>query len=130
QFTNGQPWTLYLQPLRDIYLAKSPTLNQFGPSGNPAFVMIFGAIGVLVLVLSSINFMNLSTARSSNRAKEVGLRKVLGSEKISLVRQFIVESVLFVAVSTVAALILVQLSLNAFSAVAEKQLTLLPHLSN
>ena len=130
QFTKGQPWTLYLQPLRDIYLAKSPGFNRFGPSGNPEFVMIFGAIGVLVLVLSSINFMNLSTARSSNRAKEVGVRKVLGSEKNTLVRQFIIESVLFVTVSTVAALILVQLSLNAFNTVAEKQLTLLRHLTN
>jgi putative ABC transport system permease protein len=74
--------------------------------------------------------MNLSTARSSNRAKEVGVRKVLGSGKNSLVRQFIVESVLFVAVSTVAALLIVQLSLDAFNTVAEKRLTLLPHLTN
>lgn len=130
QFTKGQPWTLHLQPLHDIYLAKSPTFNRFGPSGNPAFVMIFGAIGVLVLMLSSINFMNLSTARSSNRAKEVGVRKVLGSAKNTLVWQFMIESVLFVTVSTVAGLLLVQLSLNAFNTVAEKQLTLLPHLSN
>jgi putative ABC transport system permease protein len=130
QFTKGKPWTLYLQPLRDIYLAKSPRFNQFGPAGNPQFVMIFAAIGILVLVLSSINFMNLSTARSSNRAKEVGVRKVLGSEKNTLVRQFIVESVLFVAVATVAALILVQLSLSAFNTVAEKNLTLLVHLTN
>lgn len=130
QFTKGQPWTLYLQPLRDIYLAKSPGFNQFGPHGNPKFVMIFGAIGVLVLLLSSINFMNLSTARSSNRAKEVGVRKVLGSAKTTLVRQFIVESLLYVAVSTVAALLIVQLSLNAFNTIAEKQLSLVTHLTN
>lgn len=130
QFTKGQPWLLELQPVRDIYLAKSPRFNRFGPSGNPEFVMIFGAIGILVLVLSSINFMNLSTARSSNRAKEVGVRKVLGSEKNTLVRQFIIESVLFVALSTVLALIVVELSLNAYNTVAEKQLALLPHLTN
>jgi len=130
QFTKGQPWTLYLQPIQDIYLAKSPGFNRFGPKGNPQFVMIFGAVGILVLLLSSINFMNLSTARSSNRAKEVGVRKVLGSKKSTLVRQFIVESVLFVTVSTVVALILVQLSLNAFNTVAEKKLSLLPHLTN
>jgi putative ABC transport system permease protein len=130
QFTKGQPWTLYLQPLRDIYLAKSPAFNRFGPSGNPAFVMIFGAIGILVLLLSSINFMNLSTARSSNRAKEVGVRKVLGSEKNLLVRQFIIESILFVTIGTMAALILVQLSLTAFNTVSQKNLTLLPHLAN
>jgi len=130
QFTKGQPWTLALQPLREIYLAKSPAFNRFGPSGNPEFVMIFGAIGLLVLALSSINFMNLSTARSSNRAKEVGVRKVLGSGKNTLVRQFILESVLFVTVCTLAALILVQVSLNAFNTVAEKQLSLLSHLTN
>jgi len=130
QFTKGQLWTLYLQPLRDIYLAKSPAFNRFGPSGNPAFVMIFGAVGILVLLLSSINFMNLSTARSSNRAKEVGVRKVLGSEKNTLVRQFIIESILFVTLGTLAALVLVQLSLSAFNTVAQKTLTLLPHLAN
>jgi len=130
QFTKGQPWTLYLQPIKDIYLAKSPDFNRFGPKGNPQFVMIFGAVGILVLVLSSINFMNLSTARSSNRAKEVGVRKVLGSEKNTLVRQFIIESVLFVTASTVAALFLVQLSLNAFNTVAEKNLSLLSHFTN
>lgn len=130
QFTKGQPWRLYLQPLRDIYLAKSPSFNRFGPSGNPEFVKIFGAIGFLVLVLSSINFMNLSTARSSNRAKEIGVRKVLGSEKNTIVRQFIIESILFVTVGTMAALILVQLSLNAFNTVTEKNLSLLPHLTN
>jgi putative ABC transport system permease protein len=74
--------------------------------------------------------MNLSTARSSNRAKEVGVRKVLGSEKSILVRQFIVESILFVTVGTVAALILVQISLDIFNTIAEKQLSLLPHLTN
>src|SRR5690606_34349036 len=124
------PWTLALQPLRDIYLAKSPSFNQFGPSGNPGFVMIFGAVGALVLVLSSINFMNLSTARSSNRAKEVGVRKVLGSENIMLVRQFILESVLFVAMATVTALLVVYFSLNAFNTLAQKQLSLLPLLTN
>jgi putative ABC transport system permease protein len=130
QFTKGKPWTLYLQPLENVYLAKSPRYNRLGPSGNPEFVMIFGAVGILVLVLSSINFMNLSTARSSNRAKEVGVRKVLGSEKSTIVRQFIVESVLFVTVATGAALLFVQLSLNWFSALAEKDLSLLPYFTN
>ena len=129
QFTKGQPWTLSLQPLREIYLSKSPEYNRFGPSGNPEFVLIFAAVGALVLVLSSINFMNLSTARSSNRAKEVGVRKVLGSEKTTLVRQFIVESVLYVTVATVAALLLVQLLLGSFNTVVEKKLSLVTHLT-
>jgi putative ABC transport system permease protein len=129
-FVAGKKWTLYLQPLRDIYLASAPTWHHFGPSGNPQFVLIFGVIGALVLTLSCINFMNLSTARSGNRAKEVGIRKVLGSEKSILVRQFIAESTLYVFVATVVALVIVQLSLNGFNVLADKQLTLLPHFTN
>ncbi|HWA33988.1 MAG TPA: ABC transporter permease, partial [Cyclobacteriaceae bacterium] len=130
EYTRGKPWTLYMQPLREIYLSKSPGNHRFGPNGNPQFVKIFGAIGVLVLVLCSINFMNLSTARSSNRSKEVGIRKVMGSERTALVRQFIFESILFVLVSTLCAFFLVQLSLNVFNTIAEKQLELLPNLTN
>lgn len=130
EFVAGKKWTLYLQPVRDIYLAKSPDTNRFGPMGNPQFVLIFGVVGLLVLTLSCINFMNLSTARSSNRAKEVGVRKALGSEKSILVRQFIFESVAYVVVATLAALLMVQVSLNAFNTLAERQLVLVDHFSN
>jgi putative ABC transport system permease protein len=130
EFTAGKQWRLYLQPLKEIYLAETPGHHRFGPSGNPQFVAIFSGIGILVLVLSSINFMNLSTARSSNRTKEVGVRKVLGSQRNMLIKQFIVESLLYVAVSTVCAFLLVQLSLSGFNIVAEKQLALLPHFAN
>ncbi len=130
EFTNGHAWTLDLQPLKDIYLSESPDFHFFGPSGNPLFVTIFGAIGILVLILSSINFMNLSTARSSKRAKEIGVRKVLGSKRKALVKQFVIESIMFVLVSTFIALVLVQISLKAFNAIAEVQLQLLPHLAN
>lgn len=130
EFVAGKKWTLYLQPVRDIYLARSPDSNRFGPMGNPQFVLIFGVIGALVLALSCINFMNLSTARSGNRAKEVGVRKTLGSQKSALVRQFIFESIAYVTVATVAALIIVQLSLNAFNVMAERQLVLIDHFTN
>lgn len=129
EFTGGKPWRLYMQPLRDVYLGL-PDYHRFGPSGNPQFVYIFGGIGVLVLVLSCINFMNLSTARSSIRAKEVGVRKVLGSQRYALVKQFIVESVLYAAVSTWLALLLVQLSTPLFNSVAGKNISLFSHLSN
>ncbi len=128
EFTNGHPWTLDLQPLKEIYLSESPDFHFFGPTGNPLFVTIFGAIGILVLVLSSINFMNLSTARSSKRAKEIGVRKVLGSKRKALIKQFVIESTIFVLVSTFLALILVQLSLKTFNTIAEVQLQLLPNL--
>jgi putative ABC transport system permease protein len=130
EFTSGKQWTLYLQPVREIYLASDPANHRFGPSGNPQFVIIFSVIGLLVLALSCINFMNLSTARSSNRAKEVGVRKALGSEKSILVKQFIVESTAYVAIATIVALLIVQLSLSAFNMMADRQLKLLPHFSN
>ncbi len=130
EYTRGKPWTLYMQPLREVYLSSAPGYHRFGPTGNPQFVKIFGAIGVLVLLLCSINFMNLSTARSANRSKEVGIRKVMGSERTALVRQFIFESVLFVLASTLCGMFLVQLSLNGFNTIAEKQLVLLPYLAN
>jgi putative ABC transport system permease protein len=130
QFTKGKPWFLHLQPVRDIYLAADPAFHRFGPSGNPQFVLIFTIVGILVLTLSCINFMNLATARSANRAKEVGIRKVLGSQKITLIGQFVVESTMYVALATIAALVLVQLSLNAFNTAIEKRLELLPLLTS
>ncbi len=129
-YTAGKKWGLYLHPLREIYLSSSPGYHPFGPTGNPQFVVVFGVVGILVLVLSCINFMNLSTARSGNRAKEVGIRKVLGSQKGILIRQFIVESTLYVLVATVLALLVVQLSLGAFNALADKHLTLLSQFAN
>ncbi len=122
-FTKGNLWTLYLQPLSDIYLSSAPDWHRFGPTGKPQPVRIFGAIGLIILVLSSINFMNLSTARSTNRAKEIGVRKVLGSRRKALVHQFIFESILFVAISTVLALVLVSLTIDPFNALAQRGLT-------
>ncbi|MFZ6010874.1 MAG: ABC transporter permease [Bacteroidota bacterium] len=127
EFTAGKKWTLYLQPVRNIYLASTPNYHRFGPTGNPQFVMIFGVIGILVLTLSCINFMNLSTARSSGRAKEVGVRKVLGSQKRTLMWQFVIESAMYVAVGTFLSIIVVELSLSAFNSFADRHLTLLPH---
>ncbi|WP_425389505.1 ABC transporter permease [Ekhidna sp.] len=130
EFTDGHPWKLDLQPLSEVYIAGSPTGHAFGPTGNPLFIKIFGAIGFLVLVLSAINFMNLSTARATNRSKEVGVRKVLGSERSTIVKQFILESVLFVLTGTVLALMVVQLALGTFNHLAEKQIEILPYFQN
>ena len=129
EFTAGNPWTLYLQPLEEIYMSEDPDIHRFGPTGDPQKVRIFTLVGVLILILSAINFMNLSTARSVNRAKEVGVRKVLGSARAGLIRQFIFESTLYVFASTLAALVLIVLSLKQFNQLAEIQLDLLPYLS-
>lgn len=129
EFTAGNPWTLYLQPLEEIYLSEAPNAHRFGPTGDPQKVRIFTIVGVLILILSAINFMNLSTARSANRAKEVGVRKVLGSARNGLIRQFIFESTLYVFASTLAALILLTFLLKQFNQLAEIQIELSSYLS-
>lgn len=124
EFVEGKEWTLYMEPIRDVYMNSSTSGNRFGASGDNAYVQIFGAVGLLILLLSSINFMNLSTARSANRAKEVGIRKTLGSPKKALVRQFIFESVMFVLVSTIIAIVATEVSLGAFNTLANTSLSL------
>lgn len=122
EFTNGNPWTLYLQPLSELYLSNNPDSHRFGPTGRPQPIKIFTAIGVLILILSSINFMNLSTARSGHRAKEIGVRKVLGSHRRSLIYQFIFESILFVFASTIVAFFTVWLTTDSFNTLSNKSL--------
>src|SRR4029077_15387276 len=80
--------------------------------GRIQFVWLFGIIGVFVLLLACINFMNLSTARSEKRAKEVGVRKTVGSLKSQLIAQFLSESVLVAFIAFFISLVFVQLSLN------------------
>lgn len=130
EFTAGNPWKLGLQPIRDIYIGADPEFQMFGPTGNPEFVRIFAAIGLLVLILSVINFMNLSTARSTTRSKEVGVRKVLGSGRNSLIYQFVFESIVYVGFSTLLAIALVYYALPVFNSLAEKQIELAPYFSN
>lgn len=130
EFTEGNPWKLELQPLDEVYIAGSPSGHAFGPTGNPLFIKIFGAIGLLVLILSAINFMNLSTARATNRSKEVGVRKVLGSERSTIVKQFILESVLYVLTGTLLAVAIVYLAIDAFNHLAEKEINISTYLLN
>lgn len=130
EFVDGKEWALYMEPIRDVYMTSATGINRFGPSGDNVYVQIFGAVGLLILLLSSINFMNLSTARSANRAKEVGIRKTLGSPKKVLIRQFIFESVMFVLVSTIIALVATEVSLGAFNTLANTSLSLYEKLTD
>ncbi|WP_268123388.1 ABC transporter permease [Roseivirga pacifica] len=130
EYMKGKKWTLTMQPLTEAYIHTPNSGNRLGPSGNIVYTHIFTAVGILILLLCSINFMNLSTAKSANRAKEVGIRKVLGSHKKSLVRQFIFESVLYVFVSTVIALVVTEISLGAFNQIANTELSLYSYLTD
>ena len=79
---------MLVQPITDIHLYSS-NIDDRLEKGDIRFVWLFGAIAVFILVIACINFINLSTAKSANRAKEVGLRKVVGSHRSSLVKQFL-----------------------------------------
>ena len=119
----GSKHDLTLMPLTDIHLHSDRT-GELGPNGNIKYVYIFSAIAFFVLLIACINFMNLSTARSANRAKEVGVRKVLGSEKSSLIGQFLTESVLVSFISLLIAIIATYLLLPAFNNLANKQIVI------
>ncbi len=130
EFTGGNPWKLELQPLSELYIAGPASGHGFGPTGNSFMVKIFGIIGLLVLILSVINFMNLSTARATSRSKEVGIRKVLGSQRKAIMGQFIIESTLFVGVSTLLSFIVINLSIKPFNHLAGKQIDLVNYMEN
>lgn len=103
-----------LQPLTDIHLYSDLT-GEFEANGSITYVYIFSGLAVFILLLACINFMNLATARSSARAREVGIRKTLGSAKSQLAFQFLAESVMLSIIAMMLALLLVELSLPYFS---------------
>jgi putative ABC transport system permease protein len=115
---------VFLQPMRNWHLY-AEFKNGINVGGRIEFVWLFGVIGVFVLLLACINFMNLSTARSEKRAKEVGIRKSIGSVRSQLIGQFFSESLLVALFAFAFALILVQLALPMFNQVADKKLNLL-----
>ena len=112
-----------LMPLVDIHL-HSDRFPELGTNGNIQYVYIFGAVALFVLLIACINFMNLSTARSANRAKEVGIRKVLGTERKTLIKQFLIESTLTVFLSLAIAIVVAYLVLPFFNDIAAKSLSL------
>jgi len=114
---------LFLQPLTSIHL-RSKLKGELGLNGDIQYVYIFGSIAVIMLLIAGINFMNLSTAGAAKRAKEVGIRKVMGSVKGELVQQFLLESVLLTAIALLLAVLLVQLTLPLFNDLAGTKLTL------
>ena len=110
----GVDFTFYLQPISSIHL-HSNLVSEIGSPGNPRDIMIFSIIGILLLLISCINFINLATARSANRAKEVGVRKVVGAHRTQLTRQFLLESMLASIFSSVLSLVIVALTLPYFN---------------
>jgi len=114
---------LFLQPMSKWHL-ESDFKNGVNTGGRIRFIWWFAIIGIFVLLLACINFMNLSTARSEKRAKEVGIRKAVGSLKNQLVMQFLSESVMTACLAFIFSIIIVQFSLPVFNSIADKKMTL------
>ena len=114
-----------MQPLTRVHLYTHPDLGlQFRDHGDITQVYAFGLVAGFILILACVNFMNLSTARSSTRAREVGLRKVVGASRQQLIRQFLGESVLVALVAMIVALALVELVLPRFNSFIQRDLIL------
>ncbi len=110
-----------LQPVRDIYL-KSDGIHDDLSHGDIRFVRLIGIVAIFILLIACINFINLSTAKSSNKAKEVGLRKTIGAYRSNLIRQFLSESVFYSVISFALGLLLAFLLLPFFNQIAAKKL--------
>ncbi|HVW63346.1 MAG TPA: FtsX-like permease family protein, partial [Puia sp.] len=106
-----------LQPIGDVHLASD--IDDGVNHGDMRFVRLFGAAAVFILLLACINFINLSTARSAGRAREVGLRKVIGSRRTGLIRQFLLESLVFSFFSFLLAIVMAWLLLPLFNKMAD-----------
>jgi putative ABC transport system permease protein len=120
---SGNKLEYSLMPLLDIHL-RSDKIAELGANSSMQYVYIFSAVAIFILLIACINFMNLSTARSSSRAKEVGIRKVLGTEKKALIRQFLTESILTAIIALAISLLIAWLALPFFNDISGKSLAL------
>lgn len=118
---SGGKWDFHLLPLTDVHL-RSGNINLpwLSHISNIKYIYIFGSIALFIILLACVNFMNLSTARASSRMKEVGIRKVSGSTKAQLIKQFLSEAILYSFISSVIAVILVLLLLKGFSTIIDE----------
>jgi putative ABC transport system permease protein len=127
-FKKNQPQSkdyFYSQPLTSIHLT-SNLHSELKPNSDKIYSWIFGTIALFILLIACINYINLTTARFSLRAKEIGIRKVAGATKPALIRQFLSESVLLSLLASVVAIILAQLILPEVNIITNKQLVLMP----
>lgn len=118
----GNRYGLYLQPLSDIHL--NPEIgSDFKQPNDRKYIFVFSGVALLILIVAGINYMNLSTARSARRAREVGLRKVMGSTRGLLIRQFMIESLILTFIALAIAITVVELVLPFFNNLLQVQLS-------
>lgn len=131
RFLNNQQWMgkdsraeMEIQPLRNVHFnSKYAGGGEWVKAINTTWLYFFGSVGFAVLVLACINFINLSTAQSLSRAKEIGVRKVVGAGRLQLIIQFLGESLMLVLISTIAALLLTWAAIPYINSLSEKQLS-------
>ncbi len=116
----NQQYTMFLEPLKDIYLRSSRGAPE---TGNLHNLYVFSLIAIFLLLIACVNFINLTTARSMERAKEVGIRKVSGAVKTQLIAQFLIESLCISLIALVIALLLAGFSIPFFNQVAGKTIS-------
>lgn len=119
----GNSFQYVLQPITDIHL-KSHTDYEIEANSNIVYVYIFSIIAIFILVIAIINFMNLSTARSATRAKEVGMRKVIGALRKNLFNQFLFESIIMSLISLLIGMVIIESVLSVFNSFTLKNLSL------
>lgn len=118
---SGSALKFHTQSLTDIHL-HSQLSDELEPNGNIRYLYLFGMIAVFLIILACINFMNLSTARAANRAKEVGIRKTVGAFRNRLIGQFMLESYMYTIIAVLLALMVVSVTLNLFNAITAKNI--------
>jgi putative ABC transport system permease protein len=119
----GGKYEIFLQPVTSIYL-HSNILHELKTNGNITNIYMFSAVAIFILVIACINYINLSTARSARRSREVGVRKVFGANKGMLFRQFITESVVVVGMGLILAILLILLALPIFNNLTGDDITI------
>ncbi|BAV08653.1 putative ABC transport system permease protein [Filimonas lacunae] len=120
---SGNYYRMNLTPVKEIHL-HSNRVGEMGRNGNMQYVYIFSVIAAFILLIACVNFMNLSTARSANRAREVGVRKVLGSPRKQLIAQFLSESILITFVAAILAVLVAALLMPLFNHVSGKNISI------
>lgn len=120
--TIDENFRYYLQPLTDIHLHSS-LHGELGANSDIQYIYIFSAIAIFIILIACINFMNLSTARSAKRAREVGIRKTMGSSRNRLIAQFLIESLIFIVIAILLAMGLTEAFRMPFNTISGKNLT-------
>ena len=118
---------IQLQALKDVHFYSNDIEGNSGKRGNISYIYVFLIVGCFIIFIACINYMNLSTARFSNRGKEIAVRKVAGASRVTLVKQFLAETLLVTILSVFLSLALVHFLLPAFNSFTEKHLTLNLH---